>query len=94
MNPFVEHLPWRVAALAGLVVGGVSFAAAVDVWTCLLRVGAAFVLFGLGGLALRSALRQPAPPPGDGRGRHFDQTTPAAPDESGAASPPKSSDVK
>ncbi len=93
MNPFVERLPWRVAALAGLIVGGVSFAAAVDVWTCLLRVGAAFVLFGLGGLALRSALRQPASPPADGRGRHFDQTTPAAPDEAAAAAPPPPKDA-
>ncbi len=103
MNPFLEHLPWRVASLAGLMVGGISLATGADVWTCLLRVGAAFFLFGVLGLGLRAVLRQSAavtPPPAsdhqaaDGRGRRFDQTTP--PDEAGqnAPAPPSASDVK
>lgn len=81
MNQIVEHLPWRVASLAGLLVGAISLAIGADVWACLLRVGAAFLLFGLVGLGLRAVLRQSAsvtPPshPPDHRGSHFDQTTP------------------
>jgi len=40
MNPFLERLPWRIAALAGLLVGGVSLLTGAQPWTCLLRVGA------------------------------------------------------
>ncbi len=88
MNPFLEHLPWRVASLAGLMVGAISLATGADVWICLLRVGIAFFLFGGFGLGLRAVLRQSAavtPPPTDPRadphaaehrGRRFDQTTP------------------
>ena len=71
MNPFVEHLPWRIAALAGLCVGVVSVWAGVGFWASLLRVGLAFVVFGLGGLGLRAVLRQGQPP-----GTRIDQTTP------------------
>ncbi len=103
MNQFLEHLPWRVASLAGLMVGAISLATGADVWACLLRVGAAFFLFGLFGLGLRAVLRQSAalpPPPtvdpraADHRGRRFDQTTP--PDEAGHSAPasPKTNDVK
>lgn len=81
MKLFVEHLPWRVASLAGLLVGGISLATGADVWNSLLRVGMAFLVFGLIGLGLRAVLRQSAsvtPPssPADHRGRRFDQTTP------------------
>ena len=81
MNPFAERLPWRIAALAGLLVGGISLAFGADPWVCLLRVGVAFALFGALGLGLRAVLRSsppsPKPPPEvDGRGRHFDATTP------------------
>ncbi len=80
MNQFVERLPWRVASLAGLMVGGISLAGGVDAWGSLLRVGAAFLVFGLLGLGLRAVLQQgmAEPPAADsnGRGRHFDQTTP------------------
>ena len=69
-----EHLPWRVAALAGLLVGGISLATGAEVWTCLLRVGAAFLLFALIGLVLRAALQQGTVPSAT-TGRRFDQTT-------------------
>lgn len=104
MNQFLEHLPWRVASLAGLMVGAISLATGADIWTCLLRVGAAFFLFGLVGLGLRAVLRQSAavtpPPPAPGpraadhRGQRFDQTTPA--DEAGPNAPasPNANDVK
>ena len=81
MNQFVEHLPWRVASLAGLMVGAISLATGADVWSCLLRVGAAFLCFGGVGLGLRAVLRQsvsvtpPSRPP-EHRGSRFDQTTP------------------
>ncbi len=87
MNSFFQHLPWRVASLAGLMVGAISLASGVELWTCLLRVGAAFVVFGVFGLGLRSVLQQsasvtpPKTPPkphptADHRGQRFDQTTP------------------
>lgn len=94
MNPFVEHLPWRVASLAGLMVGAISLATGADVWTCLLRVGAAFFLFGALGLGLRAVLKQsaavaPPPPPkpgtADHRGQRFDQTTPDGSDPNAPA---------
>ena len=102
MNPFLEHLPWRIASLAGLMVGAISLVTGADVWTCLLRVGAAFFLFGALGLGLRAVLGQSAPaaPPrvdrhtAEHRGRRFDQTTPK--DESGqnASDSPNPNDVK
>ncbi len=102
MNPFLEHLPWRVASLAGLMVGAISLATGADVWACLLRVGAAFFLFGLFGLGLRAVLRQSAaaappavdPRAADHRGQRFDQTTP--PDEAGRNAPasPNTNDLK
>ena len=104
MNQFLEHLPWRVASLAGLMVGAISLATGADIWACLLRVGAAFFLFGAFGLGLRAVLRQSAavtpPPPGPGplaadhRGQRFDQTTPS--DEAGPSAPasPNANDVK
>ncbi len=86
MNQFLERLPWRVAALAGLMVGAISLVRGADAWTSLLRVGAAFLLFGLFGLILRAALQQglPHPPASEGRGQLFDQKTPELPpDEPG-----------
>jgi hypothetical protein len=42
----LNTLPWRLASLAALIVGGVSIATgATDVWTGLERVGIAFVAF-------------------------------------------------
>ena len=101
MNPFLEHLPWRVASLAGLMVGAISLATGADVWTCLLRVGAAFFLFGVLGLGLRAVLGQAVavkPPTAadrraaDHRGQRFDQTTP--PDEAGQNASADADDVK
>ena len=90
MNHFVERLPWRIAALAGLLVGGISLLTETDLWTILLRVAAAFGIFGAAGLALRFLLQSadtPAPPAV--QGRHFDQTTPEDSPEEPA--PPTSS---
>lgn len=56
-HPYAEHLPWRVAALAGLLVGGISLATGADVWDCLLRVGAAFLVFAVAGLGFRAVLQ-------------------------------------
>lgn len=96
MNHFVERLPWRVAALAGLLVGAISLVGGVDAWSSLLRVGAAFLLFGLFGLGLRAVLQQGLGerPGADGRGRHFDQTTPEPPPEEPATPSPNITDVK
>lgn len=86
MTEFVERLPWRLAALAGLLVGATSLFGGTDIWATLLRVGAAFAVFGLLGLGLRALLLsgiKDAPPstpqavPKDGpTGAHVDQTTP------------------
>ena len=73
MNHFVERLPWRIAALAGLLVGGISLLTGADPWTSLLRVAAAFAVFGAAGFALRLLLQTE---PAAVQGRHFDQTTP------------------
>ena len=75
MNHFVERLPWRIASLAGLLVGGISLLTGAEPWTCLLRVGAAFAVFALAGFALRLLLQSAETPPA-AQGRHFDQTTP------------------
>ena len=77
MNHFVG-LPWRIASLAGLLVGGISLLYGAGPWTCLFRVAAAFVVFGAAGFGLQFALQ--AEPPA--KGKHFDQTTPdESPDE-------------
>ena len=102
MNPFLEHLPWRVASLAGLMVGAISLATGADVWTCLLRVGAAFFLFGVLGLGLRAVLQQssadrpPAAKPhaADHRGQRFDQTTPEDESSKNVSDSPNANDVK
>ena len=72
MNHFAG-LPWRIAALAGLIVGAISLLTGAGSWTSLLRVSAAFVVFGAAGFGL-SLLLQAEPPAV--QGRHFDQTTP------------------
>ena len=70
MNDFLAAIPWRLASLAALIVGIVSFAvAAADVWTALEHVGAAFVVFFLIGTIARAMLSaggrrtDPAPAP-------------------------------
>jgi len=99
MTPFLEHLPWRVAALAGLMVGAISLATGFDAWTCLLRVGVAFLFFGVIGLGLRTVLGQstivsPPVPPADHRGQRFDQTTPEeGTDESSSSASSGSNDM-
>ena len=78
-NLDAEHLPWRVAALAGLIVGGISLTGGSDVWTCLLRVGAAFLVFALAGLLLRAVMRLGVVPPSSGHpsGRHVTEADPS-----------------
>ncbi len=86
MTDFLERLPWRLGALAGLLVGAASLIAGADPWPSLLRVGAAFLIFAGLGAALRALLRV-APPPhpseskpsstgGAEMGSHVDQKTP------------------
>lgn len=81
MNHFVERLPWRIAALAGLLVGGVSWAGGADLWICLIRAAAAFVVFAFLGVILRNIMTQPPARKDHGerrehRGVHLDATTP------------------
>ena len=57
MNDFLQALPWRLAALAGLVIGIVSFIGAqVDFWFGVGRVAAAFALFFVIGSVARTLL--------------------------------------
>lgn len=62
MTDFIERLPLRLAALAGLLVGAASVFAGADAWAALIRVGAAFFIFGILGLGLRALLREPPHP--------------------------------
>ncbi len=71
MNHFAG-LPWRIASLAGLLVGGISLLYGAGPWTCLLRVALAFAVFGAAGFGLKFILQSEPP----AQGRHFDQTTP------------------
>jgi len=77
MNHFVG-LPWRIASLAGLLVGGISLLYGASAWTCLLRVAAAFAVFAAVGFGLKLVLLadQPAAKEAARQGKHFDQTTP------------------
>ena len=61
MNHFVG-LPWRIASLAGLLVGGISLLYGAGVWTCLLRVALAFAVFGAVGFGLKFALQADVSP--------------------------------
>ena len=86
MNHFAG-LPWRIASLAGLLVGGMSLLYGAGVWTCLLRVAIAFAVFGVAGFGLKFALQADLPP---AQGTHFDRTPPEEPAEkpaSGAEKP-------
>ena len=70
MNHF-SGLPWRIAALAGLIVGAISLLTGAGPWTSLLRVSAAFAVFGAAGFALSFLLQAGTPPAQE---RHFDQS--------------------
>ena len=64
MNHFVG-LPWRIASLAGLLVGGLSLLSGASPWTCLLRVAVAFAVFAAAGFGLQFVLQNsdaPKPP--------------------------------
>jgi hypothetical protein len=72
MNHFVG-LPWRIASLAGLLVGAISLLTGAGPWTSLIRVSVAFVVFGAAGFGLSFLLQHgDAAPPAPGH--HFDQT--------------------
>ena len=76
MNHFAG-LPWRIAALAGLLVGAISLLTGADPWTSLLRVSAAFAVFAAAGFALSFLLHAGTPPAQDhhsAQGRHFDHS--------------------
>ena len=72
MNHFFG-LPWRIASLAGLLVGGISLLTGAGAWTCLLRVAVAFAVFGAAGFALKIVLQTDSAPV---QGKHFDRKTP------------------
>jgi hypothetical protein len=74
MNHFIG-LPWRVAALAGLLVGGISLLSGAGPWTCLVRVALAFAVFAAAGFGLQFVLLA-EPPPAPGRSQ------PAPPEDS------------
>ena len=57
MSDFVSSLPWRLAALAALVVGGLSAANGIDAWIDLERAGFGFAAFWVIGSIARSVLR-------------------------------------
>ena len=72
MNHF-GGLPWRIASLAGLLVGGISLLTGAGAWTCLIRVAVAFVVFAAAGYGLKLVLQAEPPSAQD---KHFDQTAP------------------
>ena len=74
MNHFVERLPWRIAALAGLLVGGISLLTGAGPWTCLLRVAAAFAVFGAAGLPCNCCCKPTRRPPDSGAAFRSDDT--------------------
>lgn len=76
MNHFIG-LPWRVAALAGLLVGGISLLFGAGPWTCLLRVAAAFAVFAAAGFGLQFVLQADPPP----AARHHQTPPEDSPDE-------------
>ncbi len=60
-----ELLPWRLAALGGLLVGGISASFGIELWTALARAGLSFAAFGALGLLGRALLGpRPEPKPG------------------------------
>lgn len=79
MDEFINRLPTRVAALAGLLVGGVSLYGGTSLIGVAERVVMAMVVFGLLGVVLRLLIQQSALEqdyPGEHRGRHLDASTP------------------
>lgn len=76
MSDFLMALPWRLAAAAALIVGGVSFATgASDVWGVLTRVGIAFAAFFILGAIARSVLSATSPHPDGRHNDHLNHTT-------------------
>jgi hypothetical protein len=61
MNDYVERLPVRIAALAGILVGIVSWRYGTGELACLERIAVAMAVFGPLGVALRALLRSAHP---------------------------------
>jgi hypothetical protein len=61
MNDFLSALPWRLAALAALIVGGLSVVNGVDTWVGLERCGFAFLVFWALGSFAKGLLRAAEP---------------------------------
>lgn len=57
MDNFIERMPLRIAALAGLIVGGISLYTDVSLTTCIERVAISLIVFGIAGAILRFAMR-------------------------------------
>jgi hypothetical protein len=79
-DDFVDCIPMRLGAVAGLLVGLVSaFVANADVWFTLLEVGIAFLIFAALGTGLKSLLLQAAKkPPSRTQVRRADAADPGA----------------
>ena len=79
MNDFIDRLPVKVAALAGLVVGAISLYRGTSFTGSVERVIMAMVAFGLIASVLRALMQHSASEqrrPVEHRGRHLDASTP------------------
>lgn len=79
MDEFIDRLPVRIAALAGLLVGAVSLYRGASVFGALERVLAAMAVFGVLGAFMRLLIKQSTLEQTyqvEHRGRHLDAVTP------------------
>ena len=80
MDELIERLPIRVAALAGMLVGGVSLYGGTSLTGVVERVLAAMVIFGLIASVLKLLMQQSAQEQGFDTahmGMHLDTSTPS-----------------
>ena len=80
MTNAFDALPWWLAVIATVIVGGVSMAATGDVWTSLTHAGIAFVAFLLIGALLRYFFTRPSshsktPPTGYSKSNPVEEIT-------------------
>jgi hypothetical protein len=76
MNNYFERLPVRIAALAGLLVGAVSWRYGTGELVCLERIALAMAVFGALGVALRALLDGEQHLGRSHVGQHIDAVTP------------------
>jgi len=79
MNDFLQGLPIRVASLAGLVVGVVSWYNGTTLIGCLERIAIAIAIFGVLAVILRALIQAfgaQDPEQRNDLGRHIDAKTP------------------